>query len=84
MRDPVTIGYTVRYWGHDFIVRKVDGHVISGMGWCERGPSVGDMLVLPNGDETTRYRVTEVRRMVEPQDMFAYTATFAPRTEDDH
>ncbi len=42
-----------------------------------------DFLLLPNGDETTRYRVEPVYRPGDPSDQWFAWLTFAPRQLED-
>jgi len=73
--------YTRRAKGHDFTITQVfDGGLkLSMCGWGN-GISNGDFLILPNGNETTRYRVTSIEYYNNPPDMWKATAEFAPRS----
>jgi hypothetical protein len=70
--------YTIRRWGHDYAITAVNGHTITMTGWGE-GIEPGDHLILPNGDATTRYRVTTISYYRDPTDMWRAEAEFAPR-----
>jgi hypothetical protein len=77
-RVPHVHDYTRRYWGKDITYRVVDGQLVGSL-WCPTRVRVGDFLILANGDSTTRYRLTEVRPAMDPDDMYHFTATFDPR-----
>lgn len=82
-REPVTHDYTRRYWGHDFTyTANENGRELTLMIW---GPkfNVGDYLILPNKDRTTRYRITFVEWLHDPSDMYRLEAKFAPRSSED-
>lgn len=81
MTNAKTHDYTLRQWGHNFTITQVfDGGLkISMSGW-KSGISEGDFLILPNGAETTRYRVTSIEYYNNPPDMWKATAEFAPRS----
>lgn len=70
--------YTVRGWGHDFVIDKVDGRTLHLTGWGT-GIQAGDYLILPNQGRTTRYKVETVTYLGNPADMWSIVATWAPR-----
>lgn len=85
-RVPVTHDYTRRMWGHDYgFTTKDKGQTLDAHGWGPRGSylSVGDFLLIQNGDRTTRYMVEAVRYCPDPRDMWFATLRFAPRTESE-
>ena len=77
---PQTHDYTRRTWGHNYSTTDViDGGMRLRMaGWGE-GIKAGDYLILPNGDETTRYQVEKIKYRMDPPDMWFADAVFAPR-----
>lgn len=74
----MTHDYRTREWGHDFSVLAVSGHTIRISGWGA-GIRPGDHLILPNGHQSTRYRVTAIEYKTDPPDMWFADATFDPR-----
>ena len=72
-----------RCWGHDYEISKIHdrGMKISLYGWC-RGITVGDFLILQNGENSTRYKVESIRYANNPSDMWFAEVVFAPRTEE--
>ena len=78
---PLHHDYTKRYWGHDFIFDPIDdGQQAHMMGWgC--GIEVGHFLIIPNGAETTRYRVDQIEYFNDPPDMWTASVSFAPRSQ---
>jgi hypothetical protein len=81
--EPRTHDYAkLRCWGHDFMIRAVkkDGKRIEGSLWTPERFEVGDWLILPNGEHSTRYRVTKAEG-TSVWDMHHYEAKFAPRKE---
>lgn len=83
-REPVTHDYwgPHRQWGHDFVIH----HIYSDKSlrislWSEVDIEVGDYLLMDvrPATRTTRYRVKDIRRCADPQDMFSATLEFAPR-----
>ncbi|MEU1078599.1 hypothetical protein ABZ404_39070 [Streptomyces sp. NPDC005878] len=85
-REPAThdFGPGRRYWGHDYCISTVtsSGQRIRLSGWGHDGLLIeeGDYLLLDkkNG-RSTRYRVEEIERVMEPDDMWHATLVFAPR-----
>jgi MioC protein len=75
-----THDYTRRTWGHDYATMAVidGGRRLRLSGWGH-GIKVGDYLILPNGNGTTRYRVDSIDYRMDPPDMWFAEATFAPR-----
>ena len=77
-----THDFTVRGWGHDYMVDPIDGGQrakIVGWGY---GLKKGDYILLQNGGGSTRYlldTVDYIGGMGGPKDMFRAYATFAPR-----
>lgn len=78
-----THDYTQRGWGHDFAVLAVmdGGQTLRASGWG-RGLEVGHFLILANKGSTTRYRITEIEYRRDPDDMWAATLAFDPRSGD--
>jgi hypothetical protein len=76
-----THDYTRRAWGHDFSITNVisGGQSLSAVGWG-LGISEGDYLILPNGDDTTRYQVEFVNYALDPADQWFAKLRFAPRS----
>ena len=70
--------------GHDVTITKVrdGGQVIKATGWG-RGICPGDYLLLPKGSGRTRYQVTEIEYLMDPDDMWFATLTFTPRTHEE-
>lgn len=77
-----THDYTIRTWGHDYTISKIidGGKMIEMAGWGS-GIKVGHFLLLPNGSDTTRYRIVKIRYCSDPHDMWFATAAFDPRPE---
>ena len=75
-----THDYTKRYWGHDYTFDPIDkGQKASMMGWG-LGIKNGDYILLQDGpDRSTRYQITKIEYMSDPQDMWSAKAVFAPR-----
>ena len=75
-----THDYTRPTWGHAVTVLAVEraGERLRVCGFGHRVED-GDMLLLPNGEETTRYRVELLRRCRDPQDQWFAELSFAPR-----
>jgi len=80
MTETKTHDYTRRTWGHDFTITKnIDGGMwLHMMGWGH-GLSEGDFIILPNGNETSRYLIKSVQYKSNPPDMWKAEAEFAPR-----
>lgn len=85
--DPKThdFGPGRRCWGHDYTITKVHdgGRRIQASGWGDDGVLIqrGDYLILDKGgQQSTRYQVEEIERVMDPNDMWHATLTFAPRT----
>lgn len=80
MKAEATHDYTQRYWGHDFAITDVKngGQQLKLCGW---GPYLekGDFILLPNGADSTRYKLLSVRYESNPPDMWWADAEFAPR-----
>lgn len=51
---------------------------LAGHNWGER-MKAGDYVVLPNGKDTTRYRLTKIDYMLDPKQQWFADADFAPR-----
>ncbi len=66
--------------GHDFSTFEVisGGMKLKLMGHGS-GIKKGDYLILPNGADTTRYKVDTVEYFLDPSDMWKIEASFAPR-----
>lgn len=78
-----THDYTLKCWGHDCIVRPVDGGMkLDLTGWGD-GLRTGDFILLRNGTGSSRYRLDAVRYEYDPPDMWHATASFAPRSADE-
>lgn len=77
---PETHDFSVRGWGHDYVIHKVkhEGRVLEVSGWT-RGIKKGDYLIMKNGERTTRYRTAQIEYCSDPSDMFFATLEFAPR-----
>lgn len=75
-----THDYTRRHWGHDFAIMAIrdGGKELRVSGWG-LGIETGHYLVLPNGDDTTRYRVRDIEYEYNPRDQWHATLDFAPR-----
>lgn len=70
---------TRRGYGHDYTFEPIDGGwkgKVFGWGYDVK---VGDYLILPNGDLSTRYVVDTVKYYPDPPDMWRAEVTFAPR-----
>ena len=80
MREPKTHDYTARGWGRDLSWRVGENTTLKANG---RGVGIreGDDLLLPNGDQSARYQVREIRSMTNPLDQWFATPAFAPREE---
>lgn len=84
MPPPETFDFTKgrRTIGHDITFKLVDsdGCKLTGSGWSTPRPNKGDYILLSqvNGD-TTRYRVTFVQHLRDPDDMWHADLEFAPR-----
>ena len=76
-----THDYTRRAWGHNYeITQVIDGGLnLSMCGWGN-GIRKGDFLILPNGNETTRYQVKSIEYYNNPPDMWKASVKFAPRS----
>ena len=75
-----THDYSVREWGHNYNIIDIedDGMSIRLAGWG-RGISNNDYIIIANGDDTTRYQISEVEYENNPTDMWFASASFAPR-----
>jgi hypothetical protein len=80
MRETRTHDYTVRGKGWDYRISTVreGGKTLEAQGWGE-GIHDGDLLVLPNGDRSTRYEVVSIRYYPDPPDMWSAVLRFTPR-----
>ncbi|CAN5423317.1 hypothetical protein BH09ACT9_BH09ACT9_00500 [soil metagenome] len=80
--SPKTHDYTVPYWGHAFHVSTIvnGGKRIKGSYHGDR-MSVGDYVLLPNGERASRYQITKLRWTITVDDMYFFEAKFAPRVE---
>lgn len=84
--EPRTHDYTSRSWGHDYVISEVrgGGKVLVCFGW---GPDAktkmrsSDFVILPNKDDTTRYRITDISYYRDPPDMWRARLEFAPREQ---
>jgi hypothetical protein len=77
-RQPVEHDWTAR----DYAAFPRDGGTQLGMvAWADHGPMprAGDYLILRNGDDTTRYKVDEVRMSSGEGEVRNLSLTFAPR-----
>lgn len=80
---PHTHDYTLRTWGHDYnITNVIDGGMRLRMAGWGRGIKAGDYLILPNGIDTTRYRLERIDYRTDPSDMWLADAEFAPRSHE--
>lgn len=72
--------YTFRTWGHDYIIGRVEdgGKRLHVSGWGE-GIRAGHFILLPNGETSTRYQVSEIKYMRDPRDQWFAVLRFAPR-----
>lgn len=82
--QPATHDYSTtrkRYWGHDCMTLSViDGGQRLQLGIFGSRFQEGDLLILQNGDGSTRYRITEITgHPSDPGDLWFVTAEFAPR-----
>ena len=83
-----THDYTARYWGHDYIFTPIDGgQKALMMGWSSTilgkfTIQEGDFLLLQNGGDSARYKVTTIDYFNDPPDMWKAEVEFAPRTEE--
>jgi hypothetical protein len=75
-----THDYTLRYWGHDYVITEVinGGKTLKMMGWGG-GLKKGHWLILPNNGDTTRYRISKIEYMNDPRDMWSAIVRFDPR-----
>lgn len=85
--EPMThdFGPGHRCWGHDYTITKVHdgGQRIQASGWGHDGRLIqeGDYLLLDKGSQrSTRYQVEKIERVMDPNDMWHATLTFAPRS----
>jgi hypothetical protein len=80
MTETKTHDYTCRSWGRNFTIIEIfDGGMrLDIMGWGY-GISKGDFLILPNGNETTRYLIKFIEYKSNPPDMWQAMVEFAPR-----
>lgn len=69
------------YWGHRVEITEAidDGQRLRAAIWSTPLPADGDCLLLPNGNDTTRYRVVKIDRCYDPPDMAFLDLVFAPR-----
>ena len=76
--EPQTHDYLKPAWGRNCTFTPLEkgqrGHVT---GWG-RGVEVGDYLLLPNGNVSTRYRITILHNYDGPPDMWRAEVMFAP------
>jgi len=75
-----THDYTICSWGHNCEVSSIKdgGHTISLHGWG-KGIQDGDFILLKNGEDSTRYKISDIKYKFDPHDMWFATAIFAPR-----
>jgi len=75
-----THDYSVRGWGHDFHVLEAtdNGMSLRLAGWG-KGINNNDYIILPNGEDTTRYQIDNIKYMSDPRDQWFASASFAPR-----
>ncbi len=78
LKEPKTHDYTKSSWGHDLSWDVLDGQKLKIIGWGS-GTKDGDFLLLPNGNNSTRYKVDEISYFSDPTDQFKIIASFAPR-----
>lgn len=80
MTDQKTHDFTATKWGWNAQVMHVheQGKRLGLVGWGN-GISKGDYLILPNGDDSTRYQVEGIKYRADPADMWFADAVFAPR-----
>jgi hypothetical protein len=84
IQRPFTHDFSTRCWGHNFTITEIKkgGRRIKGHMWVSPKLAVGDFLILPNGpDETTRYQVIKAHWVGNVDDMYFFTAKFAPRED---
>lgn len=80
IREPRTHDYsTYRIPGHDISYRPGEGNTLTGHLFSQTRVEPGDFLILPNGARTTRYRVEKAKWCMDPDDMYFFDASFAPR-----
>jgi hypothetical protein len=77
-----THDFTKKAWGHNVeVMAVIDGGLgLRVAGWAH-GVERGDLLLLPNGQSTTRYRVEQIDHQSNPRDMWFADLSFAPRVE---
>lgn len=82
-RPAATHDYTRRGWGHDYAIHQVieGGRRLKASGWGH-GIAVGDHLIMPNQQATTRYRVEAIRYVRDPTDQWFADLAFAPRAPE--
>ena len=75
-----THDYTTPCWGHDYCIDSIEnkGINIKLTGWGHN-IDLNDFLILRNGSNNTRYKVTSIRYYLDPPDMWSANAIFAPR-----
>jgi hypothetical protein len=86
VNQPMThdFGPEHRCWGHDYAITRVHdrGQRLHVSGWGHDGRLIqeGDYLILEQKEKrSTRYRVEDIERVMDPPDMWHATLTFAPR-----
>ncbi len=79
-----THDYTRQQWGRSCSVIKVeqDGLKVRMTGFGT-GITAGDFILLPNGPESTRYRVETIEYPGRPRDFWTADLSFSPRTHHD-
>jgi len=75
-----THDYTINKWGHSYhVVNYGDkGATISLAGWGI-GIKPNDFILLRNGSDSTRYKITSIEYTKDPVDMWFAEASFSPR-----
>ena len=75
-----THDYSNREWGRNYNILSISdkGMNLNLCGWG-LGLNSGDYIILKNGNDTTRYVLSEVSYESDPHDMWFGEAAFAPR-----
>lgn len=74
-----THDFTKRVWGHDVSLDVLPDSKLKLVGW-KKGIKLNDYVILPNGQNTTRYQISKIEYFADPSDMFRAIAEFAPRS----
>lgn len=79
-RLPITHDYTNQRWGHACAFEPIDGGLKGRAHGWGAGVAIGDYLLLPNDESSSRYKVTRIRYVLNPPDQWFAELEFAPRT----